>query len=161
MPDPDLNTQTIYGAIPGGAFLDREYVVRRATASLPQTTAAAIFNVIGGAVEITQILGIVTTAIQNQANNTKLIANPSSGTSVDMCAVLDIANDEAGTIYSITGTLSGALAGTAAGAVAGQATPVIVQAGTIDLSCAASNTGAIRWIVKYRPLDEGAYVTAA
>lgn len=161
MPDPALSAMNTWGAVPGSAFLDRELVVRRATASLPQTTAAAIFTVVGGAVEITQITGIVTTAIQNQLNNTKLIANPSAGTSVDMCAVLDIANDEAGTIYSITGTLANALAGTAAGAVAGQATPVIVQTGTIDLSCSASNTGAIRWIVKYRPLDEGAYVITA
>lgn len=134
--------------------------VDRAAANLPQTTAEAIFNVTGKCL-ITGIVGEVGTVIQNQLNNTKLTANPTTGTSVDICAVLDIAADEAGTLYSITGTLSDALAGTAAGAVASQANGVIVNTGTIDLDCAASNTGTIGWTVFYVPLEDGAVIEAA
>ena len=88
----------VYNTMTGNALAGVVLGVRvdRATAALPQTAAAAIFTVTGGRVAIMGILGEVTTAIQNQANNTKLTANPTVGTSVDLCAVLSIANDEVG-----------------------------------------------------------------
>jgi hypothetical protein len=135
--------------------------VDRATATLPQTTASAIFNILGGRVCITEIVGEVTVAIQNQACNTKLVANPDTGTSVDMCAVLSIANDEVGCLYGITGTPADAMIGTNAGLVPEQAKGIIVNTGTIDLDCAASNTGSVKWTVFYYPIDDGAYITAA
>jgi hypothetical protein len=135
--------------------------VERATADLPQTTAAAIFTVSGGRVCITNIVGEVTTAIQNQANNTKLTANPDTGTSVDICAALSIANDEVGTLYGITGTAADAMIGVNAGAVPAMAKGVIVNTGTIDLDCAASNTGKVKWVITYYPIDDGAAITAA
>lgn len=135
--------------------------VDRATATLPQTTAAAIFNIVGGRVAITQIVGEVTTVIQTQANNTKLTANPTTGTSVDICAALDISADEAGCLYGITGLNTDAMLGVNAGALPGQTRPVIVNIGTIDLDCAASNTGSVKWSVFYVPVDDGAYIEAA
>lgn len=135
--------------------------VERADANLPQSTAESLFTVSGGKVLITGIVGEVGTVIETQANNTKLTANPTTGTSVDMCAVLSITADEAGTLYSITGTLTDALVGTTAGAVAAQAKGVIVNAGTIDLDCAASNTGSISWTIFYVPIDDGAVIEAA
>lgn len=135
--------------------------VERAAAALPQTAAAAIFNITGGRVLITQIFGEVVTAIQNQANNTKLTANPTVGTSVDMCAVLSIANDEAGCLYGITGLPSDAMVGTNAGLTQGQNRGQILNTGSIDLDCAASNTGTVKWTCFYIPLDPGAAVAAA
>ena len=135
--------------------------VERATADLPQTAASAIFTVSGGRVCITEILGQVTTAIQNQANNTKLVANPDTGTSADMCAVLSTANKEAGTLLGITGTVSDAMFGASAGLVPEQAKGIVINSGTIDLDCAASNTGKVKWTVFYYPIDDGASVTAA
>lgn len=135
--------------------------VERAAAALPQTTASALFNIKNGRVALTQIIGQVTTIIQTQANNTKLVSNPTSGTDVDICAVLDITADEVGTLYSISGLASDALIGTAAGAVSGQVRNVILNAGSLDLNCAASNTGAIKWTLFYYPIDDGAYVEAA
>lgn len=135
--------------------------VDRATATLPQTAAAAIFNIVGGRVCVTEIVGEVTTAIQNQACNTKLVANPTTGTSVDMCAVLSIANDEVGCLYGITGTVADAMVGVNAGLVPEQAKGIILNVGTIDLDCAASNTGSVKWTVLYYPIDDGAYITAA
>lgn len=136
--------------------------VDRATAALPQTTAAAIFNVNTGRCLVHLIIGEVTTIIQNQANNTKLIANPTTGSDVDLCAVVDVANLEVGGKLVPIGTLATALQKANAGAIAGMnLTPFIVAAGTIDLSCAASNTGSVKWSIFYTPLDDGANITAA
>jgi len=35
---------------------------------------------------------------------------------------------------------------------------LILSEGTIDLTCAASNTGSVKWDMFYIPLDEGATV---
>jgi hypothetical protein len=135
--------------------------VDRATATLPQTAAAAIFNVTGGRVAITQIVGEVTTAIQNQANNTKITSAATTGTAVDLCTVLSIANDEVGCLYGITGLNSDAMLGINAGALPAQTRDVIVPIGSINLDCAASNTGSVKWSIFYYPIDDGAAVTAA
>ena len=127
---------------------------------MPQTAAAAIFNVTGR-VMLLGIIGRVTTAIQNQANNTKLTANPSAASvaSTDLCATASLANDAVGTLYGITGTFATALQ--KGGAIPMPALPIILQAGTIDLDCSASNTGQVAWEVFYVPLDAGSKVTAA
>lgn len=135
--------------------------VERATATLPQTAAHALFTVTGGRVVLTSIVGEVTTIIQNQANNTKLTANPTTGTSVDICAVLSIANDEVGCLYGITGLFTDAMVGANAGATVIPRNPVVLPIGTLDLDCAASNTGSVKWTLTYYPLDVGAYVEAA
>jgi hypothetical protein len=44
--------------------------------------------------------------------------------------------------------------------VARQATSVVVQEGTIIATTSATNTGAIRWSVLYRPLQNGSRITA-
>lgn len=133
--------------------------VSRATAALPQTAAAAIFTVTGRCL-ITGFLGEVTTAIQNQANNTKITANPTTGDSVDLCAVLNIANDGVGTFYGITGTFATAMVG-AGVAAPFPSLPIVVDTGTIDLDCAASNTGSVAWDLWYIPLEAGAGIVAA
>ena len=134
--------------------------VTRAAAALPQTAQAALFTVTGR-VNIKKIIGVVTTVIQTQANDTKLVANPTVGADVDLCAVLDVSADAVGTNYTITGTLANAMVATTSGANVTQAAPVTVQAGTIDLNCAASNTGAVSWLIEYEEIDEGATVVAA
>lgn len=126
---------------------------------LPQESTCPLFNVIGGRVAITQIIGEVTTVIQTQANNTKLTATPTGGTAVDLCANLNISADEVGTLYGITGTPANAMTGT--GLIVKQAAQVIVGEGTIDLVCAAENTGEVKWTVYYIAMDYGAYITAA
>lgn len=136
------------------------YKVNRATAALPATAASAIFTVTGR-IKLIDIKGVVTTIIQTQANNTKLIANPTVGADVDMCAVNDITADAVGTVYSITGTLANAMVATTSGAGVFQAAPLTVEAGTIDLSCAATNTGSVKWYIEYLPLDPFAQVVVA
>ena len=135
-------------------------IVQRSTATLPAGTATAYFTVTGR-VLITQIVGEVTTAVQNQTNNVKLISNPTVGADVDLCAIVDTDDDAVGTLYSITGTLADAMVATTSGALVAQANALIVTAGTIDFSCSATNTGATKWTVHYIPLDNGSTVVVA
>lgn len=134
--------------------------VDRAAATLPATTATAYFTVAGGTVLITGLVGEVTTVVQTQANDTKWTANPTTGTSVDMCAALDISADEAGCLYGITGTPANAMVGTNAGLTTMMATGIVVNIGTLDFTCAATNTGATKWSLWYVPLELGATVVS-
>lgn len=128
--------------------------------ALPQTTQTAYFTVTNFC-KIISIVGVVTTVIQAQANNTKLVMNPTGLADVDLCAVNDINADAAGTLYSITGTLANAMVANTNVTHEAQAGEVVVAAGTIDLNCAASNTGATQWHLTYVPLCPGATITAA
>src|SRR2546423_4097583 len=134
--------------------------IDRATAALPQTTNAPIFTIAGGRVFVRMLVGEVTTIIQAQANNTKLTAVPTVGTSLDVCAVVDITALEVGGKLVPTGTLATALGKTVAGAALLMATPLVVAVGTLNLNCAASSTGNVKWSIWYSPLDDGAVVTA-
>lgn len=131
----------------------------RPTDTLPQTTTEALFTIYSGRIIVQQIVGEVTTAIQNQANNTKLTLDVGTGTDVDLCAVLNIANDEVGTLYGISGIFADAMLG-AGQALQAQTRPFILKPGDIDLNCAASNTGSVKWTLFWAPLDAGAYVAA-
>jgi hypothetical protein len=134
--------------------------VNRAAAALPATTQSPLFTIAGGRILLTYIVGEVTTAIQNQANNTQLVYNHATASDVDLCADLNIANDAVGEQYSITGTFADAMVSGFALAATIMANPILLQEGTIDLDCAATNTGAVAWTLFYLPLDDGAVVTA-
>ena len=136
------------------------YRVSKDTATLPETTAGELFTVVGR-VKVISIQGEVTTVIETQTDNTKLVANPTVGADVDLCAVLDISADAVGTNYTITGTLADAMVATTSGAGVYQAAPVFVTAGTIDLDCAATNTGAVKWTIEYEPISSDWAVTVA
>lgn len=132
----------------------------RATWALPQSTQSALFTVTGRII-VRAIIWQVTTIIQNQVNNTKIVANPTVWTDVDLCATASIANAAVWTNLSITWTLATALQVTASWAFVYQASPVVVMAWTIDLSCSASNTWSVKWKILYQPLDQWALVLAA
>jgi hypothetical protein len=135
--------------------------VDRATAALPQTATGGLFTVSGGRVLLTSIVGEVTTAIQNQANNTKLVATPTTGSVNDLSGTVDVANLGIGGLLGATGLAGDALVKSTGGGVSNLRNPVIVAIGTIGLSCAASNTGSVKWSLTYVPLDGGAAVAAA
>lgn len=134
--------------------------VSRATADLPQTATGNLFTITGGRVLIMQIMGEVTTIIQNQACNTKISHDPDVGAAADLCAVLDIANKAVGTNFGITGTVANAMVGASHAYLVAQAAPMILPAGVITLTTAASNTGKVKWDVLYVPIDEGAAIEA-
>ena len=138
---------------------NRPKLVERDATTLPQTTQTAYFTVTGK-VLICDIIGEVTVEIGSGANNAKLIANPTVGDDVDLCAVLDIDGDVVGTLYNITGTLANAMVATTSGAFKSQADTIVITAGTIDLYCSASKAGQTKWCLYYLPLEAGATVTA-
>ena len=140
-----------------GAKLDR------ATADMPQGAASAIFNILNGKVLITTIVGEVTVAIGG-ANATKLVANPTLSTAADtdLCATTDINTCDIGDLLGITGTPGDNLLVAHKGSIQAMLTGgVILQTGTLDLDCAGSVTGKIKWLITYIPLDDGAEVTVA
>lgn len=134
--------------------------VNKASATLPASTTQDLFTVSTGRILLTGIVGEGTTVVQTQANNTKLVSVPTTGSSVDLCAVLDITADEVGCLYGITGTFATAMVGANAGAGVFPALGIVIPIGTIKLSCAATNTGATKWSMTYVPIDDGAYVTS-
>lgn len=137
--------------------------VDRATALPPQATNAPIFNIVGGRVCVNLILGEVTTIIGAVANATKLIATPTAGTAVDICATADInALEVGGKLVPAAGVFATALSKTLAGAAPAAGTRVVLAVGTLNLGCVGSSvTGAIKWSVWYVPVDDGATMTAA
>ena len=136
--------------------------VSKPAADLFDGTTTNIFTV-SGDVWITGLsIKVEDAALDATANAVKWTANPTTGSSVDLCATLDVASDEQGTIYSITGILTDAMVGTTAGAVAGMAQIVRVSAGSIDLVSAGdsndSNTALQTVDLWYLPIDDGATI---
>jgi hypothetical protein len=135
-----------------------EYTVLRAAGNLPQSTQSPIFTVSGGRVLLTALIPEVTTTIQNQANSSSVYVNPTVGGDVLVWSVGNIQANDVGMMLGVD--LSGS-ATTAFAVVPFPLHPLVVPAGTIDLSCPVSNTGQLKWLLKYVPLDAGATVTAA
>ena len=136
--------------------------VQKASADYFDGTTTSVFTVTGKCYISALIIEVEDAALDATADDVKWTANPTVGSSVDLCAVLDVASDEQGTLYSITGTLTDALSGTTAGAVGGQSGLVLVNTGTIDLvSSGDSNdgNGATQSIfLAYEPIDQGATI---
>lgn len=134
-------------------------VVKDAAASIA-TGYTSLFTVSGGLVAV-MFVGKVTTVLQNSVCNVKLVSTPSSGTEVDLCAVLNVQADELGTLYSLTGLNTDAMIGLNAGAVPGPLRASICAPGTIRQNASAAITGAIEWKAFYVPLDDTASLAAA
>ncbi len=136
--------------------------VSRATATLPQTTQAAIFTIGTGRVIVTSLIGTVTTATGATATNLSVTGNPTSGTDVVLGSVVASASKEIGATFTLPVTFGGTLQVQNAGAAG---TPIgtgfILNPGTLDIITSANNTGSIKWDLTYIPLDDGAVVTAA
>lgn len=121
-----------------------------------------LFNVTGGKVLITSLVGVVTTTI-TVANTVKLQANPTTGTTGDLCAATDIGTTDtpAGDLLSFQGLKGDSLL-FGVGCVPTLKQPVAVNTGTIEqVTTGTSPDGAITWVLTYVPLDNGAAVTAA
>jgi len=128
--------------------------------TLPATTTGTLFTATGS-VKVLDIVGEVTTTVQTQACNAALISVPTVGATQNLCAVLNITGLVTGSVVSITGTLATAMQATTTGVFVAQADPVVVPAGLVKLSTSATNTGALKWIVRYQPLSPGASLIPA
>ena len=127
--------------------------------------STTIFNYTG-LIRIKSIVGVITTIMENKAQNMKLSIVPDSLGAYDICANKDIDTFGVGTLLSMTGTAANAMvATTVIGAIApGQANGVIascITSGIIKVVAGAANTGAITWYINWEPLSANATLTAA
>lgn len=128
---------------------------------------------VAGIVRVTGIVGNVTTAI-TVANTVKLQANPTTGTTSDLCAATDLGTTDtpAGNLLSISGAPTGAVV-SGIGAVSlfpvskvstdylGAASGFYMGPGSIEQVTATGADGAITWYVSYVPVSAGASIVAA
>lgn len=73
--------------------------------ALAQTGDATLFTITGRVV-IHSIVGIVHTAVQNQACNMLVKLNPTVGADVPLADYTSVANDAVGTLYTMPGTMA-------------------------------------------------------
>lgn len=163
--DGDAYTKSAFGAKASKAYTP--LVVETKT----------LFNV-SGLVLVTSIVGLVTTTI-TVANTVKLQANPTVGTTQDLCAATDIGTTDtpAGNLLAISGapaetivqgigavplfptteTQSTGSTNVQTGGVFG----IYVAAGTIEQVTATGADGGITWYLTYVPIASGATVVGA
>ncbi len=132
--------------------------VTRAAANLPATTSGNLYSVSAPLI-VTSIVGIVTTAIQAQANAIKLEAFLTAAAAAsDLCATVESNGQGVGKLFGITG--APATAATFGYGVVQTNELIINGPGFIRLNTAATNTGQMSWIVNYIPLTPGAQLLA-
>lgn len=144
-------------------------LVTRAASSLPQTATVTFFTV-SGDVEILDLVITVETAIQAQADAIKWRHTPTGGSVGDVSGTFDVNGATAGTKITAhgptdAGAVTQAMTASAAtgglGKTLGPGRSIRLQGGALGLDAAASNTGTISVRLRYRPLSNGAYVSAA
>jgi hypothetical protein len=138
--------------------------VIKAAQALPQTATGNLYTVAGGAVLVTSLLGVVTTAIQSTDPVLSLGTAPTTGTAETsgIATTTSIASAEIGTwlgVQSSTGAAGALVNGGHAGNPLWITAPFVVPAGTITWTTTASKTGQIKWYLTYVPLDTGASVS--
>ena len=168
MSDKIVTIGGIQAAVPFSALI-AGYTTRleqttRAPADVLAGSQIPLFTVAGGRVLILGLIGEVSgAAVDAGASNMSFVTDPTVGTDMAMCAVLEINADEEGSLYSITGTVGDAVVGGSGGGAQMMANGIIVPEGTIDiLTVADVGTGGalagfdIWWFA----LDAGATVVA-
>jgi len=135
--------------------------VDRTAAVLPATTTGHLFQVSGGKVVVTGLVGEVTTVCDSTATTVKITSTPTTGTAVDLTSTTAVTSKEVGALITLPLTLGGALnvQNAGAGEMPG-AVQFVVPIGYIDCITSATNAGAVKWSVTYVPLDEGASIAA-
>lgn len=135
--------------------------VIKAPQNLPQTATATLATVSVGAVLVTSILGLVTTALGATATNLSLGTAPTVGaaSTSGIATATAVASTPIGSwIVPVQNAgIGGALAiGATAGVAPFLPTPLIVSPGTITWTTSANDTGQIKWYFTYIALDNGA-----
>jgi hypothetical protein len=145
--------------------LEQGALVQKAAQALPQDTTSDLYTVTGGAVLVTGLLGLVTTAIGATATTLALGTAPTVGTaeSTGIATATAITSAEVGTWVTpqTSAAVGGALVvgGHAGNALYLTSYHMVVSAGYITWTTSANDTGQMAWYLTYVPLDTGAYVS--
>ena len=136
-------------------------------AALVTAATVALFNVVGGRVEMTYFQGEIEVDIAATATTLQITHLTTDATAVvtNLCiASNDIQGFTAPRMFSLPAAVGGQLtASTGNGAAEmGLAPSYALKTGALQLvGSAAPATGTISWSMWYFPIDEGAYVEAA
>ena len=159
MPNYALSTRERAADISMGMRVDR------ATAAISNGTNT-LFNVVGGRVLMTGLVGEITDAMAAGATTIRISPLTTDATAV-VTHLSSAGTDIASLTASILVTLPAAVAsgmtvstGTSA-AVCRVMPSYIVKTGAINLTAGAANVGKMKWTMWYVPVDDGAYVEAA
>lgn len=134
--------------------------VTKTALAITAISTKPVFTVAGGKVLITSLCAEVTTAFQAQANAAKFVATPTVGTVNDLCATVETNGLVLGSLIGVTGLAGDAMVVSTGGGVSNLRNGIVVKAGVIGYSTAASSTGAATFTLTYVPLDDGATVVA-
>jgi len=146
--------------ISGKAQLRNSYGIKveRLAAVLPATAAQTIFTVTGGRILLTTLVGEVTTVCTATVTNLKIDAVGTVSTVVTPLAIntlvtsLAVGNEFAFSALGAVATVGSAVT---------QNNETIIPPGIVRITTDATNTGAMKWLVTYIPLDDGATVAAS
>ena len=141
--------------------VDQWIRVSKAAATLPATTTATLFNVLGGRILLRALIGEVTTAFDATATNGSIVVDSDAGVADDLASAAAIASLGVGTLLTVEGDGTALLTGGVGWGQAALGMGVVVSPGLIRLTTSATNAGAAKWDLYYLPLDPAAYVTAA
>lgn len=152
---------------PTGGLTNQQPAVGRVSKTYINWTAAkhTLFDIIGGPVIVTGLVGVVMATIKAGASNLNLDLTPTApGTDVVLATALDIDADAIGTTYTMHGTFGNALVETTNGGLEHIIdNQFIAPVGAITMEAAAEEDGdgSIMWCLSYIALAPGAYVVAA
>jgi len=141
----------------GSALLDGTYMAVKTASAIATTTNYNLFQV-NGRIELLDIIGEVVTSTGATVAAKFQFVGPTA-TTTDLTATTNIAAMPAGSMLTITGTLTN-LMKTTLDVIARQATPLIISGGTLALNISQTTTGNIAYKVRYKPLDNGAFVSS-
>jgi hypothetical protein len=158
-------TASAVASDPGTANPLLGYKVTRSAADIFDGTQVPVFTVATGKILLTAFyLEVSAAALDNSASNLTILTNPTVGTDATIAAALNVQADEAGSLYSLSGTFADAVTGGSGGGAAGMARPIVVDVGTLDIATTVDvGTGGalVSAVLWYFPLEDGATVTAA
>ncbi|MHA1962063.1 MAG: hypothetical protein ACW99U_17800, partial [Candidatus Thorarchaeota archaeon] len=123
------------------------YVAMATDTLLPQTTETAIFTVAGGPILVHGLVMKIGTVVQTQATVSRWINNPTTGTTMAMCADLDLTAAASGAYYSIVDRISALTL-----ANCWCSPPIIANIGAIALDTDGSSTGSFTAELWWSPL---------
>jgi len=126
--------------------------------------ADPLFTITGGPIMVTNLVGIVTTAVSDAGASTcqiiEAVTEPAGN--VNLSTAVDIDSDAAGTSYTFTGVALPVLTPTTAGALPlVPAVKWLCPIGTINATTSAAKNGVIAWYLTYFPLAPTSVVVAA
>ena len=124
-----------------------------------------LFNVTGGPILVTRLVGIVTTILAGTANGTLKTTTTTPAGTTSLSTTVAITDDAAGTSYRFVGA-TGVLTPVTAGPkiidpVTVEDCQFLVPIGNVNFVTTAAMTGAITWYMSFVPLSPESVVSAA